>query len=731
MQLFKRVLLSLFPDDIVGQSVNPASMFISFISTKEFFSVINRKIVENYKLNLFDVTIDPFEFKIWFGENIPVKTKDIDMYYSYCATASLNGYRFFSPANIANAMSLVSALYVKDIFRSYPPEYYLNFLYATYLLHFVFLSRIKIFPSEHRETNYNRLIDIFFSFYGFVFQQIGQTIDPKLLLDIKKTILNQTEIFFVLLSMYEQCNKVFAHRNTNDKDMYARLFYDELKGENKHIFQDFIDHAWASSTQIHFSAKENKILQQILPADILLRYLFLDNDMFLITESIVAKLYDKKILDGFIARFRKHESPLEDFLLYITDYRHFKKKFFAGVQKYIITIFKDVDQWEITEDLDDLMSSIWEDVENIDSFKIPERIKKESKLMEKILNFYITLIWWLRVSRGDSFFLRLNKPALIDSILKSKLQDEKNYTLMYYGSLLYQYGKNVFYYKFTSDSVRAGKQKFILPNKPTSKNIYSNTHLLKSFDENFLAIILQDINPKDIRIYLKHKGILDSFKVLLGKQVSDLVTSKPAKFLETVYGGVAQHLASGDNFLAVLKKELGANDLFHIKENVYNIDFWVAQTAYHDIHGNNILLQTNYSDTAILGILAQIRETLRWFLLYRAFLQSHKTSKQTNHLELLTKIYVQEILHVDEYYSKKFIQVIDRVTDTFQDIIQSRLSLDDNKEYFRIGLDNRFAFTKGKEADDIMKKCSGEDFVRFAWFLKNITYYNKRFLIPK
>ena len=79
MQLFKRVLLSIFPDDIVNQSVNPASMFISFISTKEFFSVINRKIVENYKLNLFDVTQDPFEFKIGFGENIPIKPKDVDL----------------------------------------------------------------------------------------------------------------------------------------------------------------------------------------------------------------------------------------------------------------------------------------------------------------------------------------------------------------------------------------------------------------------------------------------------------------------------------------------------------------------------------------------------------------------------------------------------------------------------------------------------------------------------
>lgn len=64
MQLFKRILLSLFPDEMMSNNLNPAGMFISFISSKEFFSVINRKIVENYKLNLFDIAIDPFEFKI-------------------------------------------------------------------------------------------------------------------------------------------------------------------------------------------------------------------------------------------------------------------------------------------------------------------------------------------------------------------------------------------------------------------------------------------------------------------------------------------------------------------------------------------------------------------------------------------------------------------------------------------------------------------------------------------
>lgn len=229
MQLFKRVLLSLFPDEIVAQTINPASMFISFISTKEFFSVINRKIVENYKLNLFDVTLDPFEFKIGFGEHINMKPKDIDVYYGYCATANLNGYRFFSPANIANSVSLVAALYVKDIFRKYPPEYYLNFLYTIFLLSFVFLARIKIFPYDDREKNYNRFVEIMLSFYEFVFQQTGKKPDPVIIKTLKKELLNQVELFFMLFALYKNFNSIFAHQDVADTDIYSRLFYDELK----------------------------------------------------------------------------------------------------------------------------------------------------------------------------------------------------------------------------------------------------------------------------------------------------------------------------------------------------------------------------------------------------------------------------------------------------------------------------------------------------------------------
>jgi hypothetical protein len=76
-------------------------------------------------------------------------------------------------------------------------------------------------------------------------------------------------------------------------------------------------------------------------------------------------------------------------------------------------------------------------------------------------------------------------------------------------------------------------------------------------------------------------------------------------------------------------------------------------------------------------------------------------------------------------------KIIERVADTFQEIITQWIWLDDNKEYLRIAMENRLTFTESKTVEDITKKCSTEDFIRFTWFLKNITYYNKRFLIPK
>lgn len=733
MQLFKRILLSLFPDEIIAQTINPASMFISFISTKEFFSVINRKIVENYKLNLFDVTLDPFEFKIWFGNKYNIKPKNIDTYYSYCSTANLNGYRFFSPANISNNLSLIVALYIKDIFRHYPSEYYLNFLYTIYLLSFVFLSRIKIFPYQNREQNYNRFVEVMFSFYEFVFQQTGKKIDTTIITSIKQELLNQIELFFLLFAVYQNFNTIFIHPSTNDKDIYSWLFYDELKGNDKDIYTEFIQNYTTYTNKTYFSSIETKIMQSILPADILLRYLFIDSDMFLITNTIITKVFDKKILDTFLSSFRKDDSQLEEFLIYITDYKNFKRNFFWWVQKYIITTFRDQDTISpIKEDLDDLMSSIGEDIENIESFKIPERIKKESKMMEKILNFYITLIGWSWVSRGDSLFLRLFRKPLIKSIHTAYTTlDEKNYTLLYYWSLLYQYGKNVFYYKHTAENVRAGKQKFSIPKTNTIKNIYSNISLLKSFDDSALATLLQDINPKDIRLYIKNKKIIELFKWLMWHEISTMVKISNNQFIASIYKDIWAFLTQAI-FISILQKELNERDIYHIKENIYNLDFWINKKFFESINYHNILLKDNYSDMVLIGIWSTTRETLFGLLLYLTYIrEKSQTKKVSLYYDLLAKIYIQDILHIDIYYHKKIIEILYDLQAEFNQILRHWIEIDDNKDYLHIWYENWSNFIGNKNKEDIQKSIISEDILRFKWFLKNISYYNKRFLMPQ
>lgn len=66
MKLFRRLLLSLFPKELTLNAQHPISMFLSLISPKQFFSIIHRKVTENFKLNLYDIALDPFEIKVGF-----------------------------------------------------------------------------------------------------------------------------------------------------------------------------------------------------------------------------------------------------------------------------------------------------------------------------------------------------------------------------------------------------------------------------------------------------------------------------------------------------------------------------------------------------------------------------------------------------------------------------------------------------------------------------------------
>lgn len=160
-ELFKKIILSFFPrkhDDLM----NSTGLFVSFISTKQFFSLVNRKIVENYKLNLFDIALDPFEVKVGFGDTPGIRVKDIDSYYGYACVANLNGYRFFSPSVIGHVAALVVSMYTHSLYKKTEQEQFVALLYTVYLLAFVFAARIKIFPEGKLSEQYQWFVQVFF-----------------------------------------------------------------------------------------------------------------------------------------------------------------------------------------------------------------------------------------------------------------------------------------------------------------------------------------------------------------------------------------------------------------------------------------------------------------------------------------------------------------------------------------------------------------------------------------
>jgi hypothetical protein len=278
MDLFKRILLSLFPENKPSQShpmLNPAGMFISFVPAKQFFSVVSRRIVENYKLNLFDIALDPFEVKIGFGENPSLKVKDVENYFAYCCVANLNGYRFYGPANMANAVTLVSSMLIKKSFDPYPHQYFLQFLYTVYLFSFVILSRIKVFPQAPKEEQYKWFVECFFSFYEMLTGQLFKNSDKAVLAKIKKEVLKEIQLFFMLFYFYKRLGEVFAFDGKYHEEYYHRLFYDEVKkGSLKHIVNDYIINSQEYCTKTTFSTTEKEILSLVIPADLQIKYVF-------------------------------------------------------------------------------------------------------------------------------------------------------------------------------------------------------------------------------------------------------------------------------------------------------------------------------------------------------------------------------------------------------------------------------------------------------------------------
>ena len=108
-----------------------------------------------------------------------------------------------------------------------------NFLVTVNVLHFVFVSRIKVFPHHDKQKNYQRFLDVFFNFYWITLQSSTHQIDKEAFEVLKKELLGELQVFFMLFYVYKRLNNLFFSQNLSEHEFYQWLLYDYQKKSKK------------------------------------------------------------------------------------------------------------------------------------------------------------------------------------------------------------------------------------------------------------------------------------------------------------------------------------------------------------------------------------------------------------------------------------------------------------------------------------------------------------------
>jgi hypothetical protein len=105
---------------------------------------------------------------------------------------------------------------------------------------------------------------------------------------LKKELLSEVDVFFLLFDHYQLFNDVYFEPSNGEEDFYKWIFYDELNEAHlKPLIENFIEQRNNFIYKTNFSLVEKKILQYILPADILLKYVFIEADIPSVINDII------------------------------------------------------------------------------------------------------------------------------------------------------------------------------------------------------------------------------------------------------------------------------------------------------------------------------------------------------------------------------------------------------------------------------------------------------------
>lgn len=126
--------------------------------------------------------------------------------------------------------------------------------------------------------------------------------------------------------MYRRINTLFDNGEIDSLEYYEWMFSDELKKQKKKAqFKQFQEDHSMYIYSSELSPLEDALLDALMPAEVLIKLFYNREDVFLMSESIIPKLFPQQTMDAYLHGFLKDDSGLDAWLMYILDHKRRKE----------------------------------------------------------------------------------------------------------------------------------------------------------------------------------------------------------------------------------------------------------------------------------------------------------------------------------------------------------------------------------------------------------------------
>ena len=167
-----------------------------------------------------------------------------------------------------------------------------------------------------------------------------------------------------------------------------------------------------------------------------------------------------------------------------------------------------------------------------------------------------------------------------------------------------------------------------------------------------------------------------------------------------------------------------------MKDHLYTFQYRLFED-FSQLFSCEIDVLKLYDGLAVLGIMSLAKETLFGYLLYMRYLLFLEDAHQKDYARnILTEIYVADVLHIHPDLQDTTIKLLGSLSRRYGGLLDLWIKLDDNQEYMYIAATNRASRISERKKDQLYTDVCMEDINRRQGTLKNITYYNRRYLFP-